>query len=218
MGFLALHFPVAHVDGSMLQYICKHSVGHVMPVKRPCIISCLPSCLHDAVKSAGSSNILLWLIFSPHLRFPIYADYCMPVNCHYRPNSSQKTKKWATQRGGKEIPSSTKAPEHFQKLNHESERKIPEELWTGAAKLAQGGHAAHLIHLLQGIRHPEHCSLPLQWRFCLSAPAVHLKGCPLWGMVTWATLGAGGRAVAVGGCHVYTLKCRWLCQTRRKVG
>lgn len=90
MGFLALHFPVADVDDAMLQYSCRHSVGRVMPVKGPCIISCLLSWLRDAVKSAGSSNTLLWHIFSLHLPFSIYADYCMPVNCHYRANSSYR--------------------------------------------------------------------------------------------------------------------------------
>ena len=86
MGFLALHFPVADVDGAVLQYRCRHSVGHVTPVKGPCIISCLLAWLHDAVKLAGSSA-LLWRIFSPHLPFSIYGDYCMPVHCRYKVNS-----------------------------------------------------------------------------------------------------------------------------------
>lgn len=112
MGFLALRFPVAHVDGAVLQYSCRHSLGHVIPVKGPCIISCLPSWLRD-VKSAGSSNALLWCNFSLHLPFSIYADYCIPVNCHYRANSSyRKQKSEQHKEEGKKSPQQPKPIKH----------------------------------------------------------------------------------------------------------
>lgn len=113
MGFLALHFPVAHVNGAVLQYSCRHSIGHVMPVKGPCIISCLLPWLCDAVKSAGSSNALLWRIFSLHLPFSVYADYCMPVNCHYRANSSYtKQDREQHKEEGKKSPQQPKPIKH----------------------------------------------------------------------------------------------------------
>lgn len=141
--------------------------------------------------------------FSLHLPFPIYADYSLPVNWHYRVNSSYRKQKSEQHKEEGKNPQQQPKPIKHQSTSKSSAMNQKGNPWRTEDKSNQTSTERPCSPpdpLAVGHSPSWRCSLPWQGRYCLSASAaLTVRGCPQQGKARLGPTGWGGEAAAVGG-------------------